>query len=104
MSCAKCSRSLGLWPPRNWAFSSNTIGKRRHHILATKSLTLPSHSHLAPLHEEWRAAGRTTPELSCPSNSAVAKYGLLLNRMLRLLDHFTANEIVNNLAHLEQFK
>jgi hypothetical protein len=31
-------------------------------------------------------------------------YGLLLQRMLRLLNHFTAEEMVGNFVHLEQFK
>jgi hypothetical protein len=32
------------------------------------------------------------------------QYGLLLQRVLRLLNHFTAEEMVSNLVHLEQFK
>ncbi len=29
------------------------------------------------------------------------QYGLLLQRMLRFLDHFTADELVSNFVHLE---
>ncbi len=32
------------------------------------------------------------------------KYGLLLQRIVRLLNHFTQDELRNNLVHLEQFK
>jgi hypothetical protein len=32
------------------------------------------------------------------------QYGLLLQRMLRFLNHFTRDEMTNNLVHLEQFK
>lgn len=32
------------------------------------------------------------------------QYGTLLQRMLRLLNHFTAEEMAGNLVHLEQFK
>jgi hypothetical protein len=32
------------------------------------------------------------------------QYGLLLQRMLRLLNQFTAEEMINNIVHLEQFK
>jgi hypothetical protein len=32
------------------------------------------------------------------------QYGLLLQRMPRFLDHFTADEMVSNFVHLEQFK
>ena len=32
------------------------------------------------------------------------QYGLLFQRMLRLLNHFTAEEMFANLVHLEQFK
>jgi len=31
-------------------------------------------------------------------------YGLLLQRMLRLLNHFTREEMIGNFVHLEQFK
>jgi len=32
------------------------------------------------------------------------QYGQLLQRILRLLNHFTADEMVGNFVHLEQFK
>ena len=31
-------------------------------------------------------------------------YGLLLRRMLCLLNHLTAEELTSNIVHLEQFK
>jgi hypothetical protein len=32
------------------------------------------------------------------------EYGLLLHRMVRLLNHFTADEVIDNMVHLEQFR
>ena len=32
------------------------------------------------------------------------EYGLLMQRMLGLLNHFTAEELTSNIVHLEQFK
>ena len=32
------------------------------------------------------------------------EYGLLMRRMLGLLNHFTAEELTSNIVHLEQFK
>jgi hypothetical protein len=31
-------------------------------------------------------------------------FGLLVQRMLRLLNHFTAEEMIANFVHLEQFR
>ncbi|MHB1033574.1 MAG: DUF5615 family PIN-like protein [Pirellulales bacterium] len=60
--------------------------------------------HFAPLHEEWQAAGRPHAGIIVSQQLGSRQYGLLLQRMLRLLDHFTAEHMVGNLVHLEQFK
>ena len=58
----------------------------------------------APLHEQWLAAGRPHGGIIVSRQMSRRQYGQLLQRMLRLLNHFTAAEMVNNLVHLEQFK
>ena len=58
----------------------------------------------APLHEQWSAADRKHSGIIVSRQLGRREYGLLLARMRRLLDHFTAEEIVGNLVHLEQFK
>jgi predicted nuclease of predicted toxin-antitoxin system len=57
-----------------------------------------------PLHESWTALGRSHAGIIVSQQLGSRQYGLLLSRMLRLLDHFTADEIRGNLVHLEQFK
>src|SRR5579884_4410158 len=44
----------------------------------------------APLHEAWQAAGRPHAGVIVSQQLGSREYGLLLHRMLRLLDHFTA--------------
>ena len=58
----------------------------------------------APLHEQWRVAGRTHAGIIVSQQLGSRQYGLLLQRILRLLNHVTAEELVGNLVHLEQFK
>jgi predicted nuclease of predicted toxin-antitoxin system len=58
----------------------------------------------APLHTSWLAAGRPHAGIIVSRQLGSRQYGLLLQRMLRLLDHFTADELTANLVHLEQFK
>jgi predicted nuclease of predicted toxin-antitoxin system len=58
----------------------------------------------APLHEAWQAAGRAQAGVIVSRQLGSREYGLLLPRMLRLLNHFTAEEMVGNFVHLEQFK
>ena len=58
----------------------------------------------APLHESWQLAGRPHAGIIVSRQLGSREYGLLLQRMLRLLNHFTAEEMVGNFAHLEQFK
>jgi predicted nuclease of predicted toxin-antitoxin system len=58
----------------------------------------------APLHEQWSAAGRSHAGIIVSRQLGSRQYGLLLQRMLRLLNHFTADELTSNFVHLEQFK
>ncbi|MFO0808807.1 MAG: DUF5615 family PIN-like protein [Gemmataceae bacterium] len=58
----------------------------------------------APLHEQWQSAGRPHAGVVVSQQMGRRQYGLLLQRVLRLLDHFSADEMVGNLVHLEQFK
>ena len=58
----------------------------------------------APLHEAWQAAGRPHAGIIVSRQLGSREYGLLLQRMLRLLNHFTAEEMDSNFVHLEQFK
>jgi predicted nuclease of predicted toxin-antitoxin system len=58
----------------------------------------------APLHESWRSAGTPHSGIIVSQQLGSRQYHLLLQRMLRLLNHFSADELVNNFVHLEQFK
>src|SRR5262249_33674711 len=58
----------------------------------------------APLHEQWQTAGRPHAGIIVSQQLGSRQYGLLLQRMLRLLDHFSAEDMVGNFVHLEQFK
>lgn len=58
----------------------------------------------APLHEAWQAAGRAHAGVIVSQQFGRRDYGLLLQRMLRLLNHFTREEMIGNFVHLEQFK
>ncbi len=57
----------------------------------------------APLHEQWQAAGQAHSGITVSQQLGSRQYGLLLQRMLRLLNHFTREEMVSNFVHLEQF-
>jgi len=58
----------------------------------------------ARLHEKWQAAGESHAGIIVSRQLGSRQYGVLLARVLRLLNQFTADEMVNNLVHLEQFK
>jgi predicted nuclease of predicted toxin-antitoxin system len=58
----------------------------------------------APLHEAWQAAERPQTGIIVSQQLGSREYGLLLQRMLRLLNHFTREEMIGNFVHLEQFK
>ena len=58
----------------------------------------------APLHEAWQAASRPHAGIIVSQQLGSRHYGILLQRMLRLLNHLTAEEMLGNLVHLERFK
>jgi predicted nuclease of predicted toxin-antitoxin system len=58
----------------------------------------------APLHQAWEAAGRSHAGIIVSQQLGSRQYGALLQRMLRLFNHFTAEEMLSNFVHLEQFK
>jgi predicted nuclease of predicted toxin-antitoxin system len=58
----------------------------------------------APLHEAWQAGQRSHAGIIVSQQLGSREYGVLLQRMLRLLNQFTAEEMINNFVHLEQFK
>ncbi len=58
----------------------------------------------APLHEEWSATGRPHAGIIVSQQLGSKQFGVLLHRMLRLLDRYTADEMVGTFVHLEQFK
>jgi predicted nuclease of predicted toxin-antitoxin system len=58
----------------------------------------------APLHEACVAGGRPHAGIIVSRQLGRRQYGLLLERMLRLLNQLSAAEMVGNFVHLEQFK
>jgi predicted nuclease of predicted toxin-antitoxin system len=58
----------------------------------------------APLHEQWQAAGRPHAGIIVSQQLGRRQYGVLLQRLLRLFNHFAREEMVGNFVHLEQFK
>jgi predicted nuclease of predicted toxin-antitoxin system len=58
----------------------------------------------APLHEQWLATGRCHAGIVVSQQLGRRQYGTLLARTLRLLETTTADELCNNLVHLEQFR
>jgi hypothetical protein len=58
----------------------------------------------APLHSDGQTAGRSHSGIIVSQQLGGRQYGMLLQRTLRLLNHFLGEELVNNLVHLEQFK
>ena len=58
----------------------------------------------SPLHKQWQTAGRPHAGIIVSQQLGSRQYSLLLQRTLRFLDHFTAEEMVGNFVHLEQFK
>ena len=58
----------------------------------------------ARLHKEWSASGRTHAGIIISRQLGSRQYGVLLSRMLRLLDRVSAEEMRGSLVHLEQFK
>jgi predicted nuclease of predicted toxin-antitoxin system len=58
----------------------------------------------APLHEQWLADAKPHAGIIVSQQLGNRQYGVLLSRMLRLLDQMTAEEMQSNFVHLEQFK
>ena len=58
----------------------------------------------APLHEQWAAANRPHAGIVASRQLGSRQYGIFLGRMVRFLDHVTAEEMLGNFVHLEQFK
>ena len=58
----------------------------------------------APLHERWQSEGRHHAGVVVSQQLGGRQYGLLLQRMQRFLNHFSAEQMVDNFVHLEQFK
>jgi predicted nuclease of predicted toxin-antitoxin system len=58
----------------------------------------------ASLHDQWQASGQTHAGIIVSRQLGRRQYAILLQRMLRLLNHFTCDDLVNNFVHLEQFK
>lgn len=58
----------------------------------------------APLHEQWQTDGRSHAGIIVSQQHGRRDYGVLLSRMLTLLNQLTTEEMVNNLVHLERFK
>jgi predicted nuclease of predicted toxin-antitoxin system len=58
----------------------------------------------APLHERWLAIGRSHAGIVVSQQLGRPEYGTLLARAVRLLETMTAEELSNNLVHLEQFR
>src|SRR5690349_10279160 len=55
----------------------------------------------APLHEQWLSAGRDHAGIIVSQQLGNRQYALLRQRMLRLLNEVSAEQIQNNLFHLE---
>jgi predicted nuclease of predicted toxin-antitoxin system len=58
----------------------------------------------APLHDLWQSNGRIHTGIIVSQQMGYRQYGLILERMQRLLDHLSAEDLVGNFVHLEQFK
>ena len=58
----------------------------------------------APLHERWLAVGRSHGGIVVSQQLSRRQYGTLLARTVRLLETMTAEELCNNLVHLERFR
>ena len=58
----------------------------------------------ATLHTRWMAAGQSHAGIIVSRQLGRREYGLLMRRMLGLLNHFTAEELTSNIVHLEQFR
>ncbi|MBI2844698.1 MAG: DUF5615 family PIN-like protein [Armatimonadetes bacterium] len=60
--------------------------------------------HFARLHRQWIASGRKHAGIIVSRQLGSREYGILLNRMLALLNQLSADQIRGTLVHLEQFR
>jgi predicted nuclease of predicted toxin-antitoxin system len=58
----------------------------------------------APLHAAWLASGRTHRGIIVSQQLGNRQYGQLLQRLTRLLNCYSADDMRSNLVHLEQFR
>lgn len=58
----------------------------------------------ATLHEQWVARARSHAGIIVSRQLGSREYGVLLQRILRLLNELTTDDMANNFVHLEQFK
>ena len=57
-----------------------------------------------PLARNWYLAGRAHAGIVLSEQFSQRQFGELLRRVLRLLDHLTADELYNQVVFLQQFK
>jgi len=57
-----------------------------------------------PLARHWYLAGREHAGIVLSAQFSQRQFGELLRRVLRLLDHLTADELYNQVIFLQQFK
>ena len=60
--------------------------------------------HFIPLAQTWYLAGREHAGLILSEQFSQRQFGELLQRVLRLLNHWTADEMKNQTVFLQQFK
>ena len=60
--------------------------------------------HFVPLAQAWYLAGREHAGLILSEQFSQRQFGELLQRVLRLLNHWTADEMKNQVVFLQQFK
>ena len=65
-----------------------------------RALLTHNRQHFAPLHERWLSEGREHAGIILSTRIEI---GELLRRTLRLLNEVTADEMRNNLRHLNDF-
>lgn len=94
------------------ALTAQDVGKERatdeeHLIFATqesRAILTFNIRHFAPLHQQWTAAGRVHAGIIVSRQLGGRQYGVLLQRVLRLLNQLSADDMRRNLVYLEQFK
>lgn len=72
--------------------------------LASRTILTFNTRDFALLHDQWLGAARPHAGIIVSRQLGSREYGTLLQRMLRLLNELTADDMANNLVHLERFK